>query len=211
MTTSLRRRGFVGGGLAGAALAGLGGCVSLGGDAQPRQWYRLTDLGAAGRTQGEVIARSVLVEPVGSGALHDGNALVHGMRGGARAHYQFASWTQRPSQRLAQLLERRLVARGRFAAVGQTTTGIRGDLLLRVAVDEFMHDLTVPPGSARVVVLAELVDWRSRTLLARREFAEHAPAAAADAPAAADAFNRAVTRVLDALAPWAEDVAGAAP
>lgn len=193
--------------VASAALAALAGCVSLGGDAPGRLWFRLADRGSQNRGEGASIPLIVLVEAVGSGALHDGTALVYGQGGGPQAHYQFASWSERPSRRIAQLLERRLAARERFAAVGQTTTGIRGDLLLRLALEEFLHDVTQPPGNARVVVIAELVDWRSRRLLARRDFVADEPAAAADAQSAAIAFDRAVTRVLDALAPWAEAAA----
>jgi len=62
----------------------------------------------------------------------------------------------------------------------------------------------VHPAVVRVELTGELIDWRTRSLLAQRTFATSQPVATADAQAAADAFNRAVTAALDALVPWVE-------
>jgi len=190
------------------ALSALAGCVSLGGDGPARQWYRIDDPGATGPVAEPPIARALLIEGVASGAFHDGTALVFGQPG-VRAHYQFAAWAERPTRRLAQLVERRLDGRRRLAAVAQSTAGVRGDLLLRLALDDLYHDVTRPPGEACVGITAELVDWRARVLLGRRVFEHRAPVAEPSAAAAATATSLAVGALLDALAPWVESLAAA--
>jgi ABC-type uncharacterized transport system auxiliary subunit len=110
-----------------------------------------------------------------------------------------------------RLTERRLQARGRFASVTGMSAGVRADLVLNIGIVQFYHDVAVQPAVVRVELSAELIDWRTRSLLAQRTFATSAPVTAADAQAAAEAFNRAVTAALDALVPWVEAQADKAP
>ena len=151
------------------------------------------------------------VEVVSASALHEGSALVFSRTPGALAHYRFASWAEPPGRSLGRLVERRLEARAGFRAVGSSTSGLRGDLLLRVALDELLHDADTTPGSGRVAVDAELIDWAGRARIARRRFARSAPLGAANAAGAAAALSAALTGVLDELAPWVEDAARRQP
>ena len=195
--------------LAGIAAAALPGCVSLVPDAPARQWYVLEDLGSRGRVDGARIPRVILVEPSGTGGFHDSTALPYSRASGVRAHYQFAGWTERPSRRIANLLERRLLERGRFDGVAQATAGVRGDLLLRMALEDAHHDLAVSPGEAVLVLGLELIDWRRHRQVARREVRVRAPVARDDAAAAAAGFSRAVTLALDQACGWVESQAEA--
>jgi ABC-type uncharacterized transport system auxiliary subunit len=183
------------------------GCTALGGNPEPRHWYRLEDLGAAPASAATRSERVLLVEVVTASALHEGTALVFSRRPGAFAHYRFANWTEPPARSLGRLVERRLEARGGFRAVGASTSGLRGELLLRVALEELLHDAAVEPGAGRIAVDAELLDWARRTRVARRRFARSAPADAANATGAASAISRALTDLLDELAPWVEGAA----
>ncbi|MFP5461351.1 MAG: ABC-type transport auxiliary lipoprotein family protein [Gammaproteobacteria bacterium] len=126
---------------------------------------------------------------------------------GLLAHYRFADWAEPPARRVARLVERRLDARGRFRAVGQSTSGLGGDLLLRVGLDELFHDASTEPGVARLALDADLIDWRARTRLARRRFERSEALTSADAAGAAAALSRALTAALDELAPWVESAA----
>ena len=191
------------------ALAALlaGGCTVLGGNPEPRQWHRLEDLAGRGTAPGPAIPRTLLVEMVSTSALQDGNALVFSREPGVFAHYRYADWAEPPGRRLAVLVERRLDARGRFRAVGQSTSGLAGDLLLRVGLEEFFHDASTDPGTARLALDADLIDWRTRTRVARRRFVRSEALASADAAGAAAALSRALTSALDELAPWVESAA----
>lgn len=183
------------------------GCTVLGGNPEPRHWYRLEDSAPAPAPAAARSDRVLLVEVVTASALHEGSALVFSRRPGAFAHYRFANWDEPPARSLGRLVERRLEARGGFRAVGASTSGLRGELLLRVALEELLHDAADEPGAGRVAVDAELIDWTRRTRIARRRFARSAPAQAANAAGAASAISRALTDLLDDLAPWVEAAA----
>lgn len=198
-------------GLALALLAttGLAGCL---GGGPPRTHYVLQDrapidaasTGSTGR-QSLVIAGSAV------DVFYDAESLVFSRQAGQRAYYQFASWTDRPAHLVARLAERRLDARGRFASVTRLTTGVRADLLLNIMVMEFYHDVAAKPAVVRVELTGELIDWRSRSLLAQQTFSVSAPVQTDDAQGAAIAFDHAVTQALDALVPWVETEAAKAP
>lgn len=193
--------------VAALVLVTVAACGALGGDAPARVWYQLEDQGPAERSAGAALSRTLLVEAVSASAVYDSSALVFSRAPGALAPYQYAAWADRPARRIGMLVEQRLVAAGRFATVAQSTAGVRGDLMLRLSLDEFVHDAAVPPGRVRVALRADLIEWSDRTLLARRVFTASEPLATEDAAAAVAGFNRAVTRVLDELAPWVEGAA----
>ena len=197
--------------LCGALPVLVGGCSVLG-NPEPRQWYRLEDLAvpaarpaAAG---GQAPLPVLLVEVVSSPALFEGGALVFSRAPGVLAHYSFANWAEPPGRRIGRLVERRLEARGRFASVGMSTSGLRADLLLRIALDELLHDVAADPDQARIALEAELIDWRRRARIGRRRFAAVHPVPSSDAAGAAAALSRALTAVLDEMAPWVEAAAG---
>ena len=208
------RRRLLALGLPLGALALAGGCVTIGGgDAQSPSWYLLEDgSGApAAAAPGAPIGRVLLIAPVLASGFDQSNMLAYSRQPGTRAHYQFAGWTQRPAQRIGALVERRLAARGRFAAVAQTTAGVRGDMVLNLTLEHLYHDVSVSPGRARVALRAELVDWHGRSLVARRGFEQGAPVAREDAAAAVDAINLAFAALLDEFSPWVEDAVRGAP
>ena len=217
------RRAFVLG-AGGSALLAASGCISIGGgDASASVWYRLEDRyavaaapsnsgsssspsGAAGANasmQGAVL----LVGPVVAAGFYDSTMLAFSRAPGTLAHYQFAGWAERPARRIGTLIERRIAVRGRFAAVAQSTAGVRGDLLLNLSLEHLYHDASVVPGAARVAVGAELLDWRARRLIARRDFDRSAPVESEEAAAAVVGLNRALGEVLDELCPWVESAA----
>lgn len=185
------------------------GCSILPASA-PRQWYRLEDAASTVPGAGPKISAVLLIEQVSTSALHEGSALVFSREPGVLAHYRFADWAEPPGRRVAQLLVRRLEARGRFDAVGLSTSGLAGGLLLRVGLDTLVHDLSGASGVARLAVQLELVDWRRRRRIAQRHVMREAPVATPDAAGAASAFGQALAAVFDEAAPWVEAEAGRA-
>ena len=183
---------------------GLAGCLG-GSSAPPRTYYVLQDQAPARDTATAASARQSLVVGASAGdVFYDAESLVFSRSPGQRAYYQFAAWTDRPARSVVHLAERRLQGRGRFASVTGMSAGVRADLVLNIGIMQFYHDVAVHPAVVRVELTGELIDWRTRSLLAQRTFATSQPVATADAQAAADAFNRAVTAALDALVPWVE-------
>jgi cholesterol transport system auxiliary component len=183
---------------------GLAGCMSFQ-DVPPREYYVLDDLakaGASGRAApgGKVL----LVSAASASPFYDTQNLVFSRAPGQRAYYQFAGWTERPGRRINDLLMRRLDARGSFKSVAATTAGIKGDFVLSTRLEEFYHDTGANPGSVRVEVSAEIVDYAGRAMVGQRAFAQTLPVTGGDAQAAVTAFNRAVTTLLDEMAAWIE-------
>ncbi len=147
---------------------------------------------------------ALLIGPITSNPFYDSTQLAYSRSDIARAYYQFASWTERPTKRLAVLVEQRLNARKQFEVVASSTAGIRGDLLLNLTLDEMYHDTTASPPVARVVVRAVLVDPAQRRQLAQQRFETTSVVANPDAVSAVRAINTATTSLLDELSSWVE-------
>ncbi|MGH8660178.1 MAG: ABC-type transport auxiliary lipoprotein family protein [Burkholderiales bacterium] len=186
-----------------AGLALLAGCMEIP-EVPPREYYVLEDLAAAGASKTGVAGRVLLVSAASASPFYDTQNLVFSRAPGQRAYYQFAAWTERPGRRLSEFLARRLEAAGAFRSVAATTAGVRGDVVLNTRLEEFYHDVTGQPGSVRIEVTAELVEFSGGTVVARRRFVQSAPAAGANAQAAVAAFSRATTALLDEMALWVE-------
>jgi ABC-type uncharacterized transport system auxiliary subunit len=204
----VKRRPF----LLALAAAPLSGCVSVSvgtADAPGMTYFVLDDARPAAPTAAAGASVRLAIQPLGGDPMADSIALVYSRRPGERATYQFASWTERPSRRVAHLAQQRLQARGGFAAVTQLGQPVASDWLLTLALDTLVHDVAVSPGRARIVVRAELIRRADRKLVAQRSFDAAPPVAEAAAPAAVAAFAVAVADVLDPLAAWVESTIAA--
>ena len=196
------------------AVSACGG-LAIGGQ-QAMNWYTLSDqaLTTPSRVTKPIVpnptpgapagAKALLIGPITSNPFYDSTQLAYSRSDIARAYYQFASWTERPTKRLAVLIEQRLNARNQFEVVASSTAGIRGDLLLNLTLDEMYHDTTASPPLARVVVRAVLVDPRQRRQLAQQRFEKTSVVANPDAVSAVRAINAATTDLLDDLSSWVE-------
>ena len=195
-----------------AALAlafALAGCAGLGAG-QPQRYFVLE--ATPSRLAAAAIRRdaTVLVAPTTASAFYDTQEIVFSRSAGQRAYYQFSSWTEPPNRALAPLLAMRLEQGGAFRGVAETTSGVRGSLLLRTQLVEAYHDATSVPGSAKVTIAAELSDSAGRRMLARRSFTASEPVRSHDAAGAVQGFDEAFGAILDDIAAWAGSAPGAA-
>ena len=182
--------------------ATLGGCFSLGTNKNvPIVTYQLRDSGNVTQAA-QPNPRSLLVLPTASNSFYDTNSMAFSRAPDTRGLYQFALWTERPARRLSSLLLARLDAEHAFASVAQAGGGVKGDWLLNTELLAFYHDAVTAPGSVRVALRADVVDVRSRSLIARKRFDVSVPAASYDAAGAAQAFNLATSTLLDQVSSW---------
>jgi len=153
------------------------------------------------KTRVESYAPTLLVLDTTTASFYDTEQLVFSRSEGTRGQYQFARWTERPGKRFADLMRARLDKQGdwRVSAAGGY---VRGDMLLDTELVEFYHDAASEPGQVRLVLRAELVDLKQRSMLGRRTFEQNVPLATYDAAGAAMASNLAVSRALDDLGVW---------
>lgn len=210
MKAAVRRRLL---GVLGAAplATALSGCIGPG-QAPAHLYYELDDPGAGvprvdghgadAAASASARTRTLLIDGVAANAFLDSTAIAYSRAPGARASYQFASWTERPAARIARLLGRRLTASGAFADVAAATAPVRGDWLLELQLEQLYHDDQVPPGVARIELVAELTDRAALRTIARRRFAQVEPLASESAAQAVAAFGRAVGRLLDEVQDW---------
>ncbi len=187
------------------------GCFSigLGGEGTALAQYRLDDLSPKIQARATAMDRRLLLSTLPSQSIGDTYSMAYTKAAQQRQFYQFASWTDRPSARVVQLLTERIEARNLFDSVSRLGGGVGGGLILNVGVDEFVHD--VRSATARVEVTAELIERRGRNLVERKKFTASAPVAQESAPAAVAAMSRALTTLLDELVPWLERTAEALP
>lgn len=191
--------------VASALVAALPGCLSLGSQ-EPQRYYVLDAPAAPAAPARTARPATLVVMTTTVSSFYDIQDIAYSRAPGARAYYQFHSWTERPGRRLSELLVMRLDREGLFKVVAAVIAGVHGDYVLNTHLAEFYHDAAAAPGSARVVLTAELVDPRRRVLLARRTFERSAPAPTFDAPGAVRAFDQAVAAVLGDLVAWIDDV-----
>jgi cholesterol transport system auxiliary component len=202
-----RRRLLVGLGVAAPAVL-LAGCGL--GNAPRRDFHLLRDADSqAIAPPGPGIDKVLLVSASAMPGLYDSDRMVFSADGRSRSYFQFGNWSERPAQSLQVLAETRLQRSKRFRDVASSTSGLRGDLLLSLRLDELYLDDAPEPGQVKLIVTAELIDWRSRQILARRSFTQAAPVPKADAGGLAEAASQAVGVMLGELVAWAAASAAA--
>jgi ABC-type uncharacterized transport system auxiliary subunit len=182
------------------------------GSSPRRDFYPLRDANAqVPAASGPNIDKVLLIASNTMPGLYDGDRMVFSADGRSRSYFQFGYWSERPAQTLLLLAEARLVNTQRFRTVASSTSGVRGDLLLSLRLEELYLDASINPGQVRLAVSAELLDWRERKLLARRSFSQSVEVSPRDAPDLARAGSQAMGLVLDELAPWVLASAAAMP
>jgi len=192
--------------MASAAIAALAGCVSFGSQ-EPQRYYVLDASTAKAGPAAKPRASTLLVAPTTVSGFYETPEIVYSRAAGERAYYQLSTWTERPGRRMTELVAMRLERAGLFKTVATAVSGVQGDLVLNSHLAEFYHDAAASPGSVKVTITAELMDPVRRVLLARRTFEQSAPVATYDAPGAVQAFNKAVTAILDDISAWVDAAA----
>lgn len=191
-------------------IASLSGCLNFGlageGDARAIVYYVMEDAGRA-PSAASPSPRTLLMTDTSAGAFYDTDGMVFSKEPGTRGYYQFARWSERAGKRFSDLLLTRLEHERIFATVAQTGSNIRGDWLLTTDILELYHDAEQRPGTVKMLLRAEVTDLKTRTLLARKTFAQTIPASSYDAEGAHKAFNEAATRTLDEMADWLKGLA----
>jgi cholesterol transport system auxiliary component len=146
-----------------------------------------SDAGSAVQT-----ASSLRVTPTSASSFYDTQDIVYSRSPGTRGYYQFSHWTDRPQRAIHAQLVARLQASGRA-----------GGQVLGTHLEEIYHDATQPPGTARIVLTAQIVDPAAQSVVARRTFIRTAPATSNDAPGAVRGFDLALGALLDDVVVWA--------
>ena len=176
-------------------------------DPAPRiDYHALRDLGGVGNlpTGSAVrIDKALLLSASAAPTFYDTDRMVFSADGKSRSYFQYGFWTAAPTRSLLTLAEQRLAQAGAFRTVALSTSGVRGDLLLNLRLDELYLDDAANPAQARLSFTADLVDWRQHSLLSRRSFSLSQAVTTRNASGLALAASQATTALLDELVAWA--------
>lgn len=179
---------------AAALLVFVAGCLPGGGTREAHRYYVLE----APEPTTTPTGVAFVVPPTTTASFYDTQDLVYSRSPGTRAYYQFNGWTERPGRAIHQALQARL----------QPSGASKRSLVLRTHLEEMYHDAAQPPGTARIVLSAELIDPTRNVTIARRTFSESAPAPAYDAQGAVQGFRQALGTLLDEVVVWVTQQAG---
>jgi cholesterol transport system auxiliary component len=191
---------------AGALLVGvalLAGCASSG-PHEPFRYFVL-DAPAAASASTAAVAPSeatLLVLPTVAAAFYATQEIAYSKAEGVRAYYQYSNWTEPPDAAVTRALAARIDDAHLFRAVAVAGGGMRGTLVLATQLLEIYHDASASPGTARIVIGAELRDPVRRVLVARRSFSAAVPAPTFDAAGAVQAFRIGLGRIADEMTGW---------
>ena len=128
----------------------LGGCTLN--DAQRRDFHLLRD-GDAGAVPAKLpppVDQVLMLDIAAAPTLYDSDHMVFSADGSSRSYFQFAQWSERPSRTLMRLAETRLIAARHFRTVALSSSGVRGDLLLTLRLDELYLDDSRRPGAVHL-------------------------------------------------------------
>jgi cholesterol transport system auxiliary component len=115
-------------------------------------------------------------------------------------YFAKSQWVDTPARMLAPLLVRALEHSGGFRAVLQAPSTVPADLRLDTELTRLQHDFGTQPSRVELALRAQLVDLRTKRVLAEREFEEVEIAPSEDAYGGVIAANRALQRMLAQLA-----------
>jgi cholesterol transport system auxiliary component len=186
-----------------AVLVVAAGCLPSGGTREAQRYYILAAPDSKSAPAAAPKPAALVVPPTSAASFYDTQDLVFSRSPGTRAYYQFNAWTERPGRAIHELLVARLERSGAFKAVVGADRPVANALVLRTDLEEIYHDAVKPPGEARIVLTAELIDPSRNASLARRSFSQAAPAPTYDAEGAVLGFRQALGTLLDEVVGWA--------
>ncbi len=115
-------------------------------------------------------------------------------------YFVTSRWAAAPARMLEPLLLQALGQTESFRAVVSTAGTVPADVILDVELIRLQHDFQARPSRVQLVLRAQLIDVRSKRVLAVKQFDQTENAASDDAYGGVTAANRLVERVLGQIA-----------
>jgi len=140
-----------------------------------------------------------------SSRLIDSRKIIFSDNASTRQYYKFALWGETPPKRVTTLLMDRLRNAEIFRSVTSQSSATVADVQLSLELSDFYHDITERPGKARIELWAELLDLRTREVIATRRFQESSQADSYDVEGAVAGFERGIDKLYDDLLKWVEE------
>src|SRR5258705_6658856 len=108
------------------------------GAARPAKYHQLTVPGdTAADPRGDVYPVTILMGPLMSSHLYREDHIVYGSSGEHMGTYEYQRWAEPPTEMIQEVLFRALRSSGRYRAVYNQRSSIRGDYLLHGRLYDF--------------------------------------------------------------------------
>ncbi|MFO1413843.1 MAG: ABC-type transport auxiliary lipoprotein family protein [Burkholderiales bacterium] len=190
-----------------AALLLAGACSVLPPQAEPPALYVIDATPAATKAPGRV-PQTLEVAPIRAAPGCDTPAMMYSTTPHALEAFALHRWADAPARMLTPQLVRALDDASVFTAVVPGPSPVAADWRLDVELLRLQQDFTVRPSRADVALRVQLVDLRTRRVVATRYVETTAPAAADDPKAGVVAVNAAVREALGMTVAFVTQAAG---
>jgi ABC-type uncharacterized transport system auxiliary subunit len=174
----------------------LAGC----GAARPSKYYQLTVPGNdSADPPGDAYPVTIVMGPLLSSHLYREDHIVYSSNGEAMGTYEYQRWAMPPTEMIQRILFRALRSSGRYRAVYEQHSTIRGDYLLHGQIYDF-KEVTGSPISARVVLELELRDTKTGNTVWTHLYNHDEPVSGKDVSAVVAALDHNVHRATNEFA-----------
>ncbi len=138
---------------------------------------------------------------------YDSARMVYVKRPYELSHFARNGWAAPPARMLQPLLVQALESSGRFSAVVAGPNNVVADVRLDTEILLLYQDFTTKPSRVRLALRTQMVDLRTRRVLATRTFQDAEPAPSDDPFGGVTASNRLLARMLEQVARFCAETA----
>jgi cholesterol transport system auxiliary component len=144
----------------------------------------------------------VVVRDILASGFIDSHRVVFSRVKGEVGYYQFASWVEPPAKAITDGLVLGLDKSKLFKAVSKATSGAVADYQLNAELLEFSHDVSASETFVKIILRAELVDLRTRGVVATKLFELSQPVLSDNVDGAVLSFNLGSQKLVSQFIGW---------
>ena len=182
------------------------GCGLLLPSYQADQVYVLAPQAIEYEQRTEVIPSTLLIEQSTASRYLDSQRILYSKTGETLAAYQYALWSDPPTERMTALLLRSFEARHALEQVTAGNLFVRANYLLRSEITQALHRTEPQPGVAVFSLRAQLLRFNTRAVVASKLFTHEVELRSFDASGAVHAMSAATEQVVRDVVAWSEEV-----
>lgn len=193
---------------AGLCLVTLGACNALSPSATTHPaYYALDNVQSAAPVAMPVAAPTLIINPPHAAAGFASPRIIYVRETHKLEYFANSEWVDPPARMLTPLLVAAAANTRAFRAVVLTPSAAAGDLRLDTEIIRLQHEFGTLPSRVRFTLRANLVDNKTREVLAWKEFDTSVAATSEDAYGGVVAANSAVATVLGSVSVFCAEAA----
>lgn len=193
---------------AGLCLITLCACGALSPTTTPHPaYYALDNVQSAAPVSMPIAAPTLIINPPHAAAGFASPRIIYVREAHKLEYFANSEWVDPPARMLTPLLVAAAANTGAFRAVVLTPSAAAGDLRLDTEIIRLQHEFGTLPSRVRFTLRANLVDNKTREVLAWKEFDTSVAAGSEDAYGGVVAANRAVATVLESVSAFCAEAA----